>query len=166
MNNFWPATLVDWAQIASAIGTCGAVIASLILANRRIQTKIETTCTVKRGIGAPGLKVVIRNVGRDTIYLRGIGGVAADGSEKFNIFIEEEGHLIIPPGAPNTVALERCITVTERRDGLPQQWVRMWVEDVSGKRYHIKGSSDCLAEIWAEMEPKRTTLIASRDIPM
>jgi hypothetical protein len=166
MNNFWPATLVDWAQIASAIGTCGAVVVSLMLANRRIETKIETSCRVIRGIGAPSLKILLRNVGRDTIYLVAIGGTAEDGSERSERFIGEEGHLIIPSGAPNTIAIEKHLTVTQPTEGLPKQWVRMWLRDVSGKRFHVSGSPECLSEIWREMHDEPRRAVSGRDFPM
>ncbi|HDR9159482.1 hypothetical protein [Burkholderia vietnamiensis] len=164
--SFWPQTLVDYFQIASAIGTCGAVVISLLLANRGIQTKLETSCRVIRAIGAPSLKVVVRNVGRDTVYLVAIGGTADDGTERSERFIGEEGHLTIPSGAPNTIAIQKHLTVTQPSDGRAKQWVRMWVKDVSGKRFHISGSTECLAEIWSEMEQEPRQLVAGRDFPV
>ncbi|CAN7236539.1 hypothetical protein LJR034_000831 [Caballeronia sp. LjRoot34] len=165
MCGFWPSSLVDWAQIAAAIGTCGAVIVSLILANRGIQTKLETSCVVLRGIGDPRLKVVYRNVGRDTIYLVGIGGTAADGSELRERFITVEGHFVLPPSAPDTTIMEKHNTVTRPADGLPKQFVRLWLEDVSGKRFHVRNSDKCLGELWSEMREEPAAPIVRRDFP-
>jgi hypothetical protein len=149
---FWPQSLVDWSQIASAIGTCGAVITSLVLANRGIHTKVEVSCKVKRTIGAPQLKVTIRNVGRDSVYLASIGGASANGAEKFERLLNEDGHLTLSPGEPNTVVLERFLTVATTNGGLPQPWTRMWVKDISGKRFYVANSAECLAEVWGEMD--------------
>ncbi|WP_175999325.1 hypothetical protein [Burkholderia stabilis] len=149
---FWPQSLVDWAQIASAIGTCGAVIVSLMLANRGIQTKLEASCEVKRTVGAPKLKVTIRNVGRDSVYLASIGGASDSGAEKFERLLNEEGHLTLAPGEPNTVALERFLTVVTPDGGIPQPWTRMWLKDINGKRFYISNSAECLAEVWGEMD--------------
>jgi hypothetical protein len=44
---FWPGTLVDWAQIASAIGTCGAVIVSLWLAQRRPGVEVSVSASMR-----------------------------------------------------------------------------------------------------------------------
>ena len=52
--SFWPATLVDWAQIIGALATAGAVIVSLVLARRRPRPELR--------IGA-GLRVIIDGLG-------------------------------------------------------------------------------------------------------
>lgn len=150
--SFWPQTLVDWAQVASAIGTCGAVIVSLQLANRRIHTKLETTCQVVGGTGAQRLKVIIRNVGRDAIYLVSIGGTAVDGTEHAERFMREQGFLAIPSGEPYTVELEKRLTITQPSEGAPKHWVHLWVQEVGGKRFFITGGTRCLADLWREMQ--------------
>jgi hypothetical protein len=151
MPSFLPTTLVDWAQIASAIGTCGAVIISLFLSNRGVQTKVKATCEVVQGLYAPSIRVTVRNVGRDPVYLVMLSGEAADGSERSERFLPGHAHLILPPSAPNTVVVEKHMTVTQPEQGLPKPWARMWIVDVSGKRFPISGSTDCLAAIWPEL---------------
>lgn len=161
--SFWPQSLVDWAQVASAIGTCGAVIVSLMLANRGIQTKLETSCEVRRGFGAPRLHVRLRNIGRDAVYLVAVGGTADDGTEHSERFVTDSGHLILAPGEPDTLVLDRHRTVTQPPEGLPKQWTRAWLKDISGRRFYISNSAECLAEVWGEMDeanrrgPPRTT---------
>ncbi|MCW3588761.1 hypothetical protein K6Y74_36285 [Burkholderia cenocepacia] len=150
--SFWPQTLVDWSQIAAAIGTCGAVIVSLSLANRGIQTKLEAACEVKRGIGAARLHIKFRNVGRDPVYLTGVGGTATDGTEQFERFMTDSGHLILAPGEPDTFAIEKHRTVVQPASGLAKQWTRAWLKDISGKRFYISNSAECLAELWQELD--------------
>jgi hypothetical protein len=162
---FWPQTLVDYFQIASAIGTCGAVVVSLFLANRGIQTKLETSCRVVRGIGAPRLKVVYRNIGRDSVYLIGVGGTDSHGNDLLTRFIAQDGHVILPPGAPDTVLIEKHETVTQSAEGHPKQFVRIWLEDVSGKRFYVADSAESLSEIWSEMQQEPNRLVAGRDFP-
>ncbi|WP_162600861.1 hypothetical protein [Paraburkholderia sp. C35] len=116
-----------------------------------MQTKLETSCQVLRGIGAPRLKIIIRNVGPDAVYLVSIGGTADDGSERAQRFMQEQGFLAIPSAEPYTVELEKHLTTTQPPEGLPRQWVRLWVQDVGGKRIFVTNGSQCLDEIWSEM---------------
>jgi hypothetical protein len=154
---FWPQNLVDWAQIASAIGTCGAVIVSLRLANKGIQTKIEATCAVKRGVGEPKLMVTVRNVGKDSVYLASIGGASASGAENFTRLKNEVGYITLSAGEPNTVEIDRFLAEITSEGRPPQPWIRMWVEDISGKRFFVANSEECLIEAWRE--PKNPDLL-------
>lgn len=45
--SFFPQTLIDYAQIGSAIGTLGAVVVSLYLANRRPSPLLRISCSRK-----------------------------------------------------------------------------------------------------------------------
>ncbi|RQT93858.1 hypothetical protein DF165_17295 [Burkholderia cenocepacia] len=92
----------------------------------------------------------MRNVGRDAVYLVAIGGTAADGTEWTHRFFSRDGHLILAPGEPDSLPMERRTTVLEAEDQPAKRWVRMWVRDISGKRFPIAKSSERLAELWSE----------------
>lgn len=107
---------------------------------------------MKRTIAAPQLKVTIRNVGRDSVYLAAIGGASANGAKKFERFLNDEGHIALAAGEPNTVVLEKHLTVAALEGGLAQRWTRMWVKDISGKRFYVSNSAECLSELWRELD--------------
>ncbi|WP_143742397.1 hypothetical protein [Roseateles chitinivorans] len=75
-----PKTLVDWAQILSAIGTCGAVIVSLWIATRRVKPdlRIDASCVLFIGVSEPGAEpeyfsVSASNVGIHPVMLTALG---------------------------------------------------------------------------------------------
>ncbi|MDH0863235.1 hypothetical protein [Mitsuaria sp. GD03876] len=52
-----PKTLVDWAQVLSAIGTCGAVIVSLWIALRRSKPELRIRTSVVVLLNGPALRI-------------------------------------------------------------------------------------------------------------
>lgn len=80
MTTFWPQTLVDWAQIFSALGTCGAVIVSLWLSIRRPKPDLLVTASIREvfeyGWKQPlprYLTLDVVNVGTTPAILRSFG---------------------------------------------------------------------------------------------
>lgn len=80
MSSFWPQTAVDWAQVLSAIGTCGAVVVSLWLSQRKPKPEARVTAGLRVMIGAHTsdplpefLAVSVVNVGAQPLVLEAIG---------------------------------------------------------------------------------------------
>lgn len=53
MKPFWPETLVDWAQVLSAIGTLAAVLVSLYLAARKPRPELKGSAYLAVLFGSP-----------------------------------------------------------------------------------------------------------------
>jgi hypothetical protein len=76
---FWPQTLVDWAQIVSAIGTFGAVVVALFLAQRKPvpslsgYVNIVTLYTADIEHDPEFIKIMALNVGATEARITGIG---------------------------------------------------------------------------------------------
>ncbi len=78
--SFWPTTLVDWAQVASAAGTCGAVIVSLWLAQRKPKLDVGVFASMSLLIFGDGrdetprfLTITVVNRGPQPVVLQAIG---------------------------------------------------------------------------------------------
>ena len=78
--SFWPATLVDWAQITSAVGTCGAVIVSLWLAQRKPQIDVTVSASMRLLIFGDGrddtpsfLTIAVVNKGTQPVVVQAVG---------------------------------------------------------------------------------------------
>jgi hypothetical protein len=59
--SFWPQTIVDWAQIASAVGTCGAVIVALWLAQRKPKAELLVSALLSSNRAGRFLNIKIVN---------------------------------------------------------------------------------------------------------
>lgn len=76
---FWPATLVDYAQVVSAIATAAAVIVSLYLATRRPVPELQGFAGIKTLVSGPGaarpefLHIRVTNVGQAPATVTTVG---------------------------------------------------------------------------------------------
>lgn len=114
--SFWPATLVDWAQIASAVGTCGAVIVSLWLAQRKPRLDVTVSASMRLLIFGDGrddtpsfLTIAVVNKGPQPVVLQAVGWkvrrVIGWGFIKtaMHQFVETTSHFAPNPPLPTTL---------------------------------------------------------------